>query len=405
MLTRPQPSRTGRRLLLAALAAVAALLTLALPAIAAPTTVAVATASAPATPVFADPPPQLGHCHNLTVPVTLPGGQAAHLAGHLCTPTHGHPDTVLMLAHGATYNSGYWSWSMDPDFYSFVWQTLRSGYAVLAIDRLGDGQSSRPESTMVTFPAEASTLHQAVTALRAGTVGHTRWERVILVGHSYGSAEIAQELATYPGDADAVILTGSGHAVSANTQGLTQTGFKAASTMLARFGELDAQYLTSTTQQVRDELLYRDADSDPAVRAFDQATRDTLALAEATTRPPDLSVLTRTLRIPTLLIDGQFDSHYCNGAQVPAESTLDNCSSSAALYASEKPQYGSCFAAAIVPGSGHDLMTEYGARVAAGLILRFARATVPPSGGRARCAVLGAFPAHSGDDRGAGESS
>jgi pimeloyl-ACP methyl ester carboxylesterase len=323
----------------------------------------------------------------------------------LCTPTHGHPSTVLTLAHGATYNGAYWSWPQDSEFYSFVWQALEAGYGVFAVDRLGSGQSSRPLSTMVTFASEASTLHQAVTGLRTGTVGHTRWKRVILVGHSYGSAEIAQEVANYPGDADAVILTGSGHAVSANTLGLTRTGFKSASTMLARFGGLDTQYLTSTTQQVRDELLYRDADSDPAVRAFDQATRDTLALSESTTRPPDLSVLTRALRIPTLLLDGQYDSHYCNGAQIPAESNLDNCSSAAALYASEQPQYGSCFAAAIVPGSGHDLLTEYGARIAAGLILRFAQATAPPGGEHARCAVVGAFPAPSGEDRVAGEPS
>jgi pimeloyl-ACP methyl ester carboxylesterase len=394
-MTRPSP-RARRTLLAAGLLAVAALVATATPALAT-TSAAPSTTSASrptATPPFAGPPDRLGHCQPVTVPVTLPTGQAAHLAGHLCTPAHGHPTTVMFLVHGATYNSAYWSWPQDPAQYSFVWRALAAGYAVLAIDRLGNGQSTRPFSALDTFAAQASTLHQTVLALRAGTLGHTRWQHVIAVGHSFGAAELAQELATWPTDADAVIFTGSGHAVSAATTGLTHTGFEAATGLESRFASLglDPGYLTSTTQAVRDELLYDTSDSDPAVRAYDQASRDTLALTESTTRPADLIALTSGLRIPTLLLDGQNDSHYCDGAQTPAETGLDNCATAATLYGSEKPNYGSCFAASIVPGSGHDLTTELGAALAAALILRYDWATLPPTGHAAHCAVTGAFP-------------
>jgi pimeloyl-ACP methyl ester carboxylesterase len=371
--------------------AVVTVLFSALPATGATAVTAQAISSSAETLAFADPPPRVGRCQQVTVPVSLPTGQAEHLAGHLCRPAHGQPHTILALVHGGTYNSSYWSWPMHPEFYSFTWQALAAGYAVFAVDRLGTGQSSHPISTMDTFVAQGYTLHQAVAGLRAGTVGHVRYQHVILVGHSFGSAEIAQELSVYPRDADAVILTGSGHAVSASTSGLTHTGFLPAATLLPRDAGLDTGYLTSTTQQVRDQLLYRTADSSAVVRRFDQATRDTLALTELTTRPPDLSTLTRTLHMPILLLDGQDDNHYCNGAQTPAETDLDDCSSATGLYRSERANYGPCLAAAIVPGSGHDLATEYGARIAASTILRYARMTMPPHSERARCAITGAF--------------
>src|SRR6266852_2108580 len=89
------------------------------------------------TPPFAIPPAGLGHCTALTVPVTLTSGVPAHLAGHLCTPARARPRVVLLLLHGATYNSSYWSWPQDPANRPFVWQALGAGYAVLLPDRRG----------------------------------------------------------------------------------------------------------------------------------------------------------------------------------------------------------------------------------------------------------------------------
>src|SRR6266568_5396043 len=151
-MNRPLTGRSGRRPQLAAITVSAALLVLAFPVVstaAAQQSLAVSvTNGATNGAVFADPPARLGHCHTVTVPVTLPTGQAAHLAGHLCTPAHGYATTALVLVHGATYDSAYWSWPQDPWRYSFVWQALAVGYSVVAVDRLGDGQSSRPLSTL-----------------------------------------------------------------------------------------------------------------------------------------------------------------------------------------------------------------------------------------------------------------
>ena len=336
-------------------------------------------------PPFANPPDRLGSCYLVAITAILPTGQPVTLNAHNCAPRGHTPRTVLILVHGATYNSAYWSWPQDPARHSFVWAALTAGYAVLAVDRLGQGASSRPNSALDSFPAQAATLH----AVAQWAARH--WMRRVIIGHSFGSAEEAAELAVSLRDADAAVFTGSGDAVSNATNTLSRTGFKSAAALDPRFATLDAGYETSTTLAVRASLLYRPVDTSAAVIAFDQHTRDTLSFTELTTRPADLSGLTRGLAMPMLLIDGQDDSHYCDGAQQPAKTALDDCATGAGLYASERSNYGPCLATAVVPGSGHDLQTENGAPFAARSILNWVRATVTPAG-RVRCAVIGALP-------------
>jgi pimeloyl-ACP methyl ester carboxylesterase len=340
------------------------------------------------TPPFANPPARLGHCTVLKVPVTLLNGAAAHLAGHLCSPPRARPRVVLLLLHGATYNSSYWSWPQNPADRSFVWQALGAGYAVMAPDRLGYGQSSRPPSSEATFAAQAYTLHQVVLDLGNGRLG--RYQSIIGIGHSYGSAELANLAATYPHDVAAVIMTGSGHRVSTQTTQQAATLFApAASVLPQRFGDLDLGYLTAVNAQARLAVLYDPRFVSRPVLDYDTATEDTLPIGEAATRPPDIAVDTTQFTVPSMLIDGQHDSHYCDRTQVIPESGLDDCSSGAALYASERANYPQCFAAAVIPNSGHDLTTEQGGVLAARLMLHWALTTLPPTGTAARCTVIG----------------
>jgi pimeloyl-ACP methyl ester carboxylesterase len=136
-------------------------------------------------------------------------------------------------------------------------------------------------------------------------------------------------------------------------------------------------------------LLYDPRYVTRAVLTYDTATEDTLPTGETATRLADIAADTSQFTMPTMLVDGQDDSHYCRGAQTIPEPGLDDCSTGAALYATERANYPSCFAAAVVPDSGHDLTTEQGAPLAARLMLRWALATLPPMGTAARCSVVG----------------
>ena len=95
--------------------------------------------------------------------------------------------------------------------YSFARYMAARKYAVLAIDQLGAGESSKPAGDTVTLDQTASAIHQVITQLRSGEngVGYA-FERVVTVGHSLGSINAVYEQGTYH-DADAVVTTGMGH--------------------------------------------------------------------------------------------------------------------------------------------------------------------------------------------------
>jgi pimeloyl-ACP methyl ester carboxylesterase len=133
----------------------------------------------------------------------------------LCQPTASGPNakTLQLLLHGGTYNRSYWDFPYDPARYSYVRAANAAGFSTLAIDRVGYGKSTHPISGLVTVQSSAATVHQLITAVRAGELG-AMFGRIVLVGHSIGSAVTIREAGTYH-DVDAVVVTGLLHHVGA----------------------------------------------------------------------------------------------------------------------------------------------------------------------------------------------
>jgi pimeloyl-ACP methyl ester carboxylesterase len=88
-----------------------------------------------------------------------------------------------------------------------------AGYAVLALDRIGTGDSTCPPSEQVTTGNHVQVLHQIVRALREGRVHGTVFDRVVTVGHSYGSGIAIVEAARHQ-DVDGLIVSGMLHATT-----------------------------------------------------------------------------------------------------------------------------------------------------------------------------------------------
>src|SRR5260370_13541866 len=81
-------------------------------------------------------------------------------------------------------------------------------------DRLGDGVSDHPVPELVTIQAEAYVLSQLVTDLKTGAYGGPAFQKVLLVGHSVGSAiSIAEAANPQLAHVDGVILSGFLHFV------------------------------------------------------------------------------------------------------------------------------------------------------------------------------------------------
>lgn len=324
--------------------------------------------------VGADAGAETGHekrCVALAFPVHLPGsaaGERAHVAAHYCFGLGARSHTVQVLVHGGTYNSSYWDWPQFNGRYSYVDRAVAAGYATLAIDRIGDGASTRPASSVDTFDMQVDTLHQVLSAVREWGFGLGR-EKVELIGHSYGSLYAEGDLALHPGDADALILTGSGHTTTSVINAISRADTYPANN-LPRFRALglDDGYLTSTPGLAsRAALVYDPAKADPRVIQFDADTMDTLDLTEARTRPIDQGALSIRIQVPVLLIDGNTDNHYC-GLDV------DDCSSLSAFHASEAPYFSPAARLTTeLVDSGHSIQLSYANAHADAEMLRWSR--------------------------------
>jgi pimeloyl-ACP methyl ester carboxylesterase len=303
--------------------------------------------------VQGDPRP---HCQATTVPVALAQGQPTQYSiyGQLCLPpgTNGHDiPTVHLAVHGATYSHLYNAWPYQPETYSYADALMKAGYAVFTFDRIGIGQSSHPPSASVTIDANAFVVHQLVQALRSGAIEKTRFERVVLVGHSLGSITSLAEASAYS-DVDGVVLTGISHAVTSSTASTLQ--FVPANQDPRFAGQnLDKDYLTSAPG-TREAAFYYAPVTDPRVVALDEQTKETVTSAELSSFGPTLTAATsQAIHVPVLIVNGQFDQLVCGDG-------MALCASTATLTAAEAPFFSpqACLQTVVIPASGHDLFLE-----------------------------------------------
>ncbi|MGH9041185.1 MAG: alpha/beta hydrolase [Acidimicrobiia bacterium] len=231
--------------------------------------------------------------------------------------------TVVLLQHGLSYHKEAW----DTPGYSVAQPLARAGYAVVAIDRLGYGESRLENGNNVSVEAYGHMTDQIVTQLRS------EFDRVILGGHSAGAgtSEFAQGVF---GSGDAVMALGWHHRPS------DQIGKDFFGSDTPRSLQDDYTYFLETPEH-RAWMFY-EPDADPAI-------------VEADTRAANL---TPSGEIQTI---GKQPSRYVVGnVKVPVFIQL---SEKDRLF---EPQYGDLHAAEfasspsvtvdIVPTAGHTFM-------------------------------------------------
>lgn len=291
---------------------------------------------------------------DVRIPVRFKGG-FGHIAGTLTVPPGG-ARTVQLLVHGYSYDRYYWDFPYQPDTYSYVRASDRAGYATLAIDRLGDGHSTRPPGRRLTWSNAALTVAQVVSAVRNGSLG-TRFEKVALVGHSFGSVTSYLVAGRHPG-VDALIITGAAHRV--NMARISQ--------LLLNSPPVGPGPLYTTTRRDWRHFLYHVPNADPAVIALDEQLKQTAGMFEIPSALPYLvNGVSRTTNIPVLTVIGDQDTLFAKGWGTP------DCSSDAALAAFERQFYGpeAIVEAMVVPGTGHDINLERTAPIAYNRVIDF----------------------------------
>jgi pimeloyl-ACP methyl ester carboxylesterase len=142
-------------------------------------------------------------------------GAAYEVKGELIGPAskigadapEGRHSATLYL-HGFGFDGSFWSFSTVPR-YDYAAALARSGHVSVVVDRLGYGDSGRPQGNDICLGAQADVAHQIVGKLRAGDyapqgAGSPRFERVALAGHSLGALIAHVEAFSFE-DVDALV--------------------------------------------------------------------------------------------------------------------------------------------------------------------------------------------------------
>jgi pimeloyl-ACP methyl ester carboxylesterase len=275
------------------------------------------------------------------VPLVVSG--PARVSGELCAAAG--DGVVHLLVPGATYNSSYWDFPYQPERYSYVRAMRDAGIATFRLDRLGTGDSNRPASLEMSLLSHAEVVRQVALALRTGSLGQS-FEKVVLVGHSYGTLVTYAAVGADPNLVDGVIAT----AVSRGPDlpGLVEilvTFSHPAWLEGGRFSGLDPGYLTTIPGQRGD--FYYGPSVDPQVVAVDEATKDVQSTTDlATIGLPLLSTL--NFRKPVLNVMGENDLVFCQ--LIPCSSPLSPWNAEPLLFP-QVPSYDSL----IVRETGHNI--------------------------------------------------
>ncbi|RIK37555.1 MAG: alpha/beta hydrolase [Chloroflexi bacterium] len=211
--------------------------------------------------------------------VRLNDNQTHTIVGYLYT-RQGNPDeteqcgkrsrTVQVLLAGATYNHRYWDVpTINGIDYSYARTMAAQCYSVLALDRLGTGESSRPSGDFISLAVEADGIAQILASLRTNqNPTQRRFKRIVLVGHSFGTLLSVYTLGEYGNVADALVATGWVHVPG--TVPLTPEYVQSL---------LQMEHI-QVAPDVRNILFYYPGSADPAVIDYDNANiNDTLPRA------------------------------------------------------------------------------------------------------------------------------
>ncbi|OJD31927.1 alpha beta-hydrolase [Diplodia corticola] len=246
-----------------------------------------------------------------------------NIAGLFCEPevqVAGRSNNVQLLVHGIGNDRHYWTGGVGAvERYSWIAHASKQGYPTLAIDRLGDGKSDRPDPiTVVQKPVHVEIVHQVAQALRAGTIAGVgrAFSRVAYVGHSFGSLIGNTMAARYPDDFDAMLLTGYTSEIKQAIPGflVTSGGAPAALVDPARFAFLASQpgyQLMSFESGVRG-LVFTNTPSewDAAIVKSEFKNRQTLTLGEAVSTL-FVNDVAESFTKPLLVLTGHKDQFFC----------------------------------------------------------------------------------------------
>ncbi|TID20862.1 putative glucan 1-3-beta-glucosidase D [Venturia nashicola] len=269
----------------------------------------------------------------------------------ICYPPTGiNPKAVQFLTHGVGFGLGYWDFAPG---YSYVDAAATAGYTTFLYDRLGVGNSSKPDPLkIVQAPLQVSIAHALIQMLKTGSIASTKFESVIGVGHSFGS-EITEAITVqYPNDLVAAILTGYATGQSGLPTFLTSLDVQIASQNSPKFAGLNNGYIV-TANSLGNQFAFLKSPGFPSVNlALVEASKETLTFGELFSQAKLVQNATDFKGIVDV-VNGDSDWPFCMG----------NCTYPTDLSASVENLYpaAKAFETYLAPIAGHGLNAHYSA--------------------------------------------
>ena len=259
----------------------------------------------------------------------------------LCRPPNGIKKQNLLIAtHGAGFDKRYWDPAINPSEYSFVDAALAEGYSILTYDRLGTGSSDKPDAyTIVQAPLQVEILKGITEMARSGELGavsagtmvsnaststsnesDASFDKIIHVGHSFGSILTSRLLATYGNLSDAAVLTGYIPNQYLADLRLTSWGLEyAPQSNMTLFGDRPSGYMVAGARGLQTTFFSTEANASTGIGGFDTqvldyafSIRQTVATSEWLQFPVTLGAAPQ-FQGPLQFMLAEFDFGVCRG--------------------------------------------------------------------------------------------
>ncbi|KAK5111813.1 hypothetical protein LTR62_004733 [Meristemomyces frigidus] len=281
------------------------------------------------------------------------------IAATYCEPDSGPAKTVQLLTHGIGFDRSYWDLPYDNYNYSYVSEAVEQyGFSTFSWDRLGIAQSQHGEAVNeIQSQLEIQALRALTYDLRNGTIPGVpyKFDKIVHVGHSYGSEHTYALTSMYPTISDGIALTGfsqngsfipyfafGGNFIEANNV-----------TGLAKYMYPNGYLAAGDVSAVQTNFFAPGA-FDPAVLQIAYTTGQPVTVGELLTIGAETASVNH-FKGPVLIITGERDLPYCGG----------NCLAPPTGFTSIPAQALTFFPnttakeAVIVPRAGHGLNLEY----------------------------------------------
>ncbi|KAJ5156429.1 hypothetical protein N7492_009232 [Penicillium capsulatum] len=291
------------------------------------------------------------------------------ISAQYCSPDEApnSGQTLQILSHGVGFDKTYWDLPYNNFNYSYVDHALSQGYHTLSYDRLGVGKSSRSEPKNETqLFLEIEALAELTKVVRGGNVPNVDLhpEKIVHVGHSFGSALAYAMTAEYPDLSDAIALTGFSMNASYFPLFMAGANFHQAhlDEVISKRAKTDPSskypegYLTSGDISSNEFLFFTPNHFDPEILEFAEQSKQPATVGELLT----VGSLPAESKFagPVFVITGSNDVPFCGGDCLSTGGAASSIPAAAkAVFKSAKE-----FTAFIQPNSGHGLNFHYNAK-------------------------------------------